>query len=497
MYNGSTGGLSFKSLLCFIPGIDKRKIWNPNVELRNLVKSLPKDEVHRIHLSRKNTQFYGSYSSDEDEDNDENSVLKQSYGDSEDDSCPPPYLLLPPRAEEPDSPKEITSNGKLPTPPTPEIVILQPSDSEKSLSDSGLGRNVSETLGRDDSLDNISEDSADPSTTSLMSPQTERFSQESDLTQPYATGTSDATTYTCSCGRSDTQYNSSELSSLSHSVSCSTCISTSTSCSSHEACRARQQYSGCCDRLSQTCEVTQQHLTDSNFNSIKYESGNESETSSLLEKCIKRTDANEQLDKFAKTSRALEQHLGTRNNVEVLPNHVDVISKHVVASEDSTDVPNMTFKLDADDLSSSADSRCFSYVSAPQRHPQVTVLQTSERPNSMYSEFTNWSSDSETVGALAGLISKDVSTHSLADGTASTAGDDADEIVNTDNLHSNVGKELSGDTELDAAGKTNIFTGFVQALLGKVPNKEPKSPTLEPVVTETNDGLEVSQIFCD
>ena len=83
-----TPGGYLRNLLCFVPGLDRRKAWHPSGELQTLVRAASKDAINTKRLSKRQHQYYGSSSSDEDD----------GFGSEDDgDACSPAFMKLEPR----------------------------------------------------------------------------------------------------------------------------------------------------------------------------------------------------------------------------------------------------------------------------------------------------------------------------------------------------------------------------------------------------------------
>lgn len=127
--SGSDGGV-LQSLLCFVPGIGRRKAWNDSSRFRNLVRSISKNEVSVRRITKHQINYYGTSSSSEEEDdkdNGENSTtaLRRRVSLDDGSSCSPAFLKLPPRpSDATDSPCE----GRHPVIDVPDIVIHNVSD---------------------------------------------------------------------------------------------------------------------------------------------------------------------------------------------------------------------------------------------------------------------------------------------------------------------------------------------------------------------------------
>ena len=540
MFN-SGGGVNLRSLLCFIPGIDRSKGWNQNGHIRNIVGSLSKDDVRRIQLSRKNTQFYGSLSSSEDED--ENLLPRRSCAD-EDEDCPPSYQLLPKRSEEFEDSREEVEPVRQSVFPAPEIVILQPSDSEKSFTHSSTSSKSLSRILTDaestqdvDSVENVSADavteadavtaadtvtvanavtvpdaavanaevagaettdsvadikevveSPTVSTSSLVSPLREGHSEGSDSNQQYITCSSDMAEddealCTCSFSQSGARSNSNGTGSfLGGSDSCSTCVSNSTDCSCADKCG---KYGLTRSETYTQCKI------DHNGNTDRY-SGDNNEEGMLFKKCTGLARNTEHVDGVDNCVTGIEMK--------------GVLTDMVSSRKSSAEQYPLTSspKLNGDSLSCSADSRSFSYVSAPQRvryRPEPSHDdgdddgKESSGAGSIY-----WSSNSDIAAALNELIAKDTLEDSpFSDAlTSSPVGADS-AIVNFEvndlpagddtKTFSVITKEDSSHAEVVTKG--NIFSGLVQTLLGKAATKKERPNPFNTNANECN-GIIVS-----
>lgn len=425
---GPSGGVNLRSLLCFIPGLDRQKAWHRNGELRNLVNALSKEEIHTIRLGRKNTQFCGdSSSSDDGSDCGESKTSSLGVDDDEDVNCPPSYLLLPTRPAEQFNENEAQSRKCSRAPLfAPDIVILHPSDSD-SLADSlTTGRSTKKSsLIPDDSLEDVSEmachavDSPHSESTWVSPLVHEHSNYGSDSTQPFVTGSSeDTASGLCTCGRSlagETSF--SDSGSITHSESCSTCYSSPSVSAGLD--QYHQQIGGRLDGLNNmTCRP---HCHGGNHHSggVAYYSLSTNGISiadiesPLFKRCtINGGELKEHTD-AANIKLPLSLHNGCVKNSLAHPEAVTAPIP-IASNQDLTSQSNdQTPRSDVDELSSSTDSRSFSYVSAPRRMPTTTSPDVDEDNCSKTSETTFWSTDSEAESALANIISRDLSAHTL------------------------------------------------------------------------------------
>lgn len=438
---GSSSGLSLRALLCFIPGLDRRKAWHPKGELRTLVKSLSKEEINTRRLTRKNVQYYGSSSSEaEDEDSDYHSS-KHRFSVDDEDSCRPAFLLLPPRPEESATDDTLDSGVNSKSYKShyspPEIVLHLPSDSESNPDKHNGG------LITDESMDDFAEirvnmDSPAHSESTWRSPMigdsgsesTHHYVTCSDITGPGVSYHSDTET---------------------HSDSCSTCVTPESSLTSSLSEDSKQpSHNGwnCSEHSSSVsaevhieptaCQDTGIYI-EAHFDLIKPLKAKESNAHEICKSEEPRNNTKQVTDianEPTKITSTLENYcppavhqMGADLNNGYRPQSQSTESLqtvHTIHSEklEAPSSINSTPKLsmrglmcrEVDDLSSSNDSRSFSYVSVPKKTfvpnpdpPDCTSI-TSEQSD--ISDTTFWSSSSNIAeDEIANIISRDPSTH--------------------------------------------------------------------------------------
>ena len=501
---GSSSGVSLRSLLCFIPGLDRRKAWHPKGELRTLVKSLSKEEISTRRLTRKNVQYYGSSSSDEEEDRDSDyHSSKHRFSVEEEDSCRPAFLLLPPRPEESATDDTIDSgvnsksynSSKSP----PEIVLHLPSDNESNPDHHRHNGGLITDESMDDFADtHINMDSPVQSESTWRSPMVGDSGSES--TQQFMT-CSEATA-------AGPQYNSDTET---HSDSCSTCVSPESSLTSSLTEESRQPSQNGWNNSQHSSSVSvevhkqpsEQKDEDCNVEAhfdlvvkplkVTYRDSDSSscniEGSSLHDLC-KETDITSDSAQVMPTIAKALQHScpaishkresDTNNKSPALsPGSTDsqrtihmVHGDKIDAPGSHTSTPKLSLRglmyRDVDDLSSSNDSRSFSYVSVPKRtfvpDPMPPDRNSIRSEQSDISDTTFWSSDSNIAEEeIANIISRDPSAHQL------NSVCDSQETIVREEISSDANNDKGADNESTNRRRFGLDL-VVNALVGRSPS---------------------------
>lgn len=450
MFSNGGSGIDFRSLLCFIPGLDRRKAWHPKGELRTLVKSLSKEKVNTKRLTRRHVQYYGSSESDEDNDSDYHSTTHR-FSIDEGDSCPPAFLMLPPRSEE--STKDDTVDSGLnptnntgnhtPNKPAPEIVIHLLSDSE-SLTDRWHGGLITDE-SLDESVESLPHvESPTRSESTWVSPITDDHSHHSGQTESTQQQYVTCSEATAAGGESsDTE---------THSDSCSTCRTPDSEVvtpSDEHWQHAQNGWHSEESSVSVSAEVHKEPFSSQNEHDISKAQGEKIHAEKVEQLKLKPqqiipsktespdttplSSSKHSINRMPQTScpatpLGKQETEQSTDGAAKSPGSSDsqktahTVHSDRVETSTRTSTPKHVrqgiMRMDIEDLSSSNDSRSFSYVSVPKKtfvpDPDRQSNHSDSSESSEVSDTTFWSSDSDAVDEIAGIISKDPSTHRLA-----------------------------------------------------------------------------------
>lgn len=514
MFN-SGGGANLRSLLCFIPGLDRRSTWNPNNEINKLVRTLSREDIETVHLSNSKIRFYGSGSSSE-SDEEADAVHRRPslvMNDMEDSNCPPAFLMLAPREDNSEESSLCNDNQsltrKIGVAQPPQIVIHPVSQESEVLTDpqkrSGKRRS---SLLPVDSFENMEAEAESPeevdevngvartrsastwvspmasqrpsitSDTSLLYDSSSKVTDEGVGSAPSDIGEGDDTVrIKCTCALveklirdhrvsyvegslSGDSY--SDISTIIHSDSCSTCFTSRspsiTSCIYHGP-NAQEPVSS---RNSRKVEV--------------------------LDECSK-----VEVNPLFKTCNASND-----STLEESGHLDDSIDKPV------SDAPysNSDCMLNGDDtMSCSTDSRSLSYVSAPRRISPLTSETTAthtehadwEHADTEHadsdslgdeSEASFWFRDADS-GDVTSHISREVSAHTLKQEEGPAVVEPVEPTV-----HVVVVEEPKETPAVVNSSPNRLFKGFgnfVQQLVGK-PATKTIVPTIDPVPAVSANG---------
>lgn len=380
--HGDAGGINLRSLLCFIPGLYKRKSWRSAAPLRRLLKSLSDDHIKTIQLTRRNTQFYGS--SDDEEEANSSVCASREFDVDEDDCCPPLYKLLPRRE---DSADLVAANG-------PEIIIHNPSSESNSVVSTTKSHQKHSLLSKDsaedlklDTVEKLESISSELSSTVYNESITCREDQQRQVDN-----------YTCNISKTSSSY--SITNSASYCESCSTCNSKCEDLECQECLsgdgypveepisesREKEQ---CIDGvISNSVIISDDCQSVPNGAPIFATSKSTTAEASCTENPLFQTSTPKHVNSDAKLPDGL------------ISIHAD---KGISAS-----VLGHQHVIEADNLSSSTDSRLFSYVSAPRRPAQFTPTKQEGDNFGHVTDLTLSSTECETNATVAALISEDL-----------------------------------------------------------------------------------------